>query len=153
MNAKIFLGALAVLVLAGGAAVAQEKSKPLPLSGFVQTFTDIRATSAQKELGLPEGTWYEGTITISDVEYYKQQGQDPAWVEIKDWNYPGGCTMLLFRTNDVEGALKLQVGDQAVVRAKLAEIGVHLGKFVSNCETHVGLFREAEILTIHKPTN
>jgi hypothetical protein len=147
------LGALVVLGLAGGAAVAQEKARPLPLSGFVKTFTDIRATSAQKELGLPEGTWYEGTITISDVEYYKKQGQDPAWVEIKDWNYPGGCTMLLFRTNDVENAIKLHVGDQAVVRARLAEIGVHLGKFVSNCETHVGLFREAEILTIHKPTN
>jgi hypothetical protein len=153
MKRTVALGALAILVLFGGAAVAQEKSRPLPLSGFVKTFTDIRATSAQKELGLPPGTWYEGTIAISDVEYYKQQGQDPAWVEIKDWNYLGGCTMLLFRTNDVEGALKLHVGDQAVVRAKLAEIGVHLGKFVSNCETHVGLFREAEIVTIHKPTN
>lgn len=153
MNVKLVLAALVVTGLVGGVAVAQEKSSPRPLSGFVKTFTDIRATSAQKELGLPEGTWYEGTITISDVEYYKKQGQDPAWVEIKDWNYPGGCTMLLFRTGDVDGALKLQVGDQAVVRARLAEIGVHLGRFVSNCETHVGLFREAEILTIHKPTN
>jgi hypothetical protein len=153
MNVKLVLAALVVAGLVGGVAVAQEKSRPLPLSGFVKTFTDIRATSAQKEVGLPPGTWYEGTITISDVEYYKQQGQDPAWVEIKDWNYPGGCNMLLFRTGDVDGALKLQVGDQAVVRAKLAEIGVHLGKFVSNCETHVGLFREAEIITIHKPTN
>lgn len=153
MKRTVAFGALVILVLFGGAAVAQEKSRPLPLSGFVKTFTDIRATSAQKEVGLPPGTWYEGTITISDVEYYKQQGQDPAWVEIKDWNYPGGCTTLLFRTNDVEGGLKLHVGDQAVVRAKLAEIGVHLGKFVSNCETHVGLFREAEIITIHKPTN
>ena len=153
MNGRLVLVGLVVIGLAGGVAVAQEKSTPLPLSGFVKTFTDIRATSAQKELGLPEGTWYEGTVTISDVEYYRKQGQDPAWVEIKDWNYPGGCTMLLFRTGDVESALKLQVGDQAVVRAKLAEIGVHLGKFVSNCETHVGLFREAEIITIHKPTN
>jgi hypothetical protein len=153
MNGRLILAGLVVVGLVGGVAAAQEKSSPLPLSGFVKTFTDIRATSAQKELGLPEGTWYEGTITISDVEYYKKQGQDPAWVEIKDWNYPGGCTMLLFRTGDVDGALKLQVGDQAVVRAKLAEIGVHLGKFVSNCETHVGLFREAEIITIHKPTN
>jgi hypothetical protein len=153
MKATVAVGALAILGLLGGSAVAQEKSRPLPLSGFVKTFTDIRATSAQKELGLPEGTWYEGTITISDVEYYKKQGQDAAWAEIKDWNYAGGCTMLLFRTSDIEGALKLQVGDQAVVRARLAEIGVHLGKFVSNCETHVGLFREAEIVTIHKPTN
>lgn len=153
MNAKLCFAALAVAGLVGGAAVAQERERPLPLSGFVKTFTDIRATSAQKELGLPEGTWYEGTITISDVEYYKKQGQDPPWAEIKDWNYPGGCTMLLFRTGDIEGALKLHVGDQAVVRAKLAGIGVHLGKFVSNCETHVGLFREAEIITIHKPTN
>jgi hypothetical protein len=153
MKLRVALVALVVVVLVGGAAVAQEKSRPLPLSGFVKTFTDIRATSAQKELGLPEGTWYEGTITISDVEYYKKQGQDPAWAEIKDWNYAGGCTMLLFRTNDIEGALKLHVGDQAVVRARLAEIGVHLGKFVSNCETHVGLFREAEIITVHKPTN
>ena len=153
MRMRVALAAFFIVGALGGAAAAQEKTQPQPLSGFVRTFTDIRATSAQKEVGLPEGTWYEGTITISDVEYYKQQGKDPAWVEIKDWNYPGGCTMLLFRTNDVESGLKLHVGDQAVVRARLAEIGVHLGKFVSNCETHVGLFREAEIITIHKPTN
>ncbi|HEY5999134.1 MAG TPA: hypothetical protein VI078_07500 [bacterium] len=153
MKWTVAVVALVVAGLVGGAAVAQEKANPLPLSGFVKKFTDIRATSAQKEVGLPEGTWYEGTITVSDVDYYKPQGQDPPWIEIKDWNYPGGCYMLLFRTNDVDGGLKLSIGDQAVIRAKLSEIGVHLGKFVSNCETHVGLFREAEILTIHKPTN
>ena len=153
MRRAIAVAALLVLGLGAGAAVAQDQARPLPLSGFVKTFTDIKATSAQKELALPPGTWYEGTITVGDVEYYKQQGNDPAWVEIKDWNYVGGCTMLLFRTNDVESALKLHVGDQAVVRAKLAEIGVHLGKYVSNCETHVGMFTETEVLTIHKPIN
>jgi hypothetical protein len=153
MKATVALAAVVLLGLFGGAAVAQQKDRPLPLSGFVKTFTDIRATSAQKEVGLPEGTWYEGTITVTDVEYYKAKGQDPAWVEIKDWNYVGGCTMLLFRTNDVDGGLKLHVGDQAVVRARLSEIGVHLGKYVNNCETHVGLFRDTEIVTIHKPTN
>lgn len=152
MRRAVAVAAVLVLGAVGGVG-AQDKSNPLPLSGFVKTFTDIRATSAQKEIGLPEGTWYEGTITVSDVEYYQAKGQDPAWVEIKDWNYPGGCNVLLFRTNDVDGALKLHVGDQALVRAKLSDIGVHVGMYMSNCGMHFGLFRETQILEVYKPTH
>jgi len=129
------VAAFVVLALAGDSAFAQEKSRPLPLSGFVKMFTDVQATSAQKEIGLPEGTWYEGTITISDVEIVKAEGKQPARAEIKDWNYVGGCTMLLFRTTDTENALKLGVGDQAVVRARLAETGAHISLFPTNCQT------------------
>jgi hypothetical protein len=144
---------LAAVCLAAGPAAAQDRERPLPLSGFVTMFTDIRATSAQKELGLPEGTWYEGTITVSDVELVKAQGPEPARVEIKDWNYVGGCTMLLFRSADTANALKLGVGDQAVVRARLAGTDAHVTRFPTSCQTHVGVFVDTEILTIHKPTN
>ena len=153
MKNAVAVATLVAVSLAAGPAFAQDQARPLPLSGFVSMFTDVRATSAQKELGLPEGTWYEGTITISDVELVKAQGQEPARVEIKDWNYVGGCTMLLFRSADTANALKLGVGDQAVIRARLSAMDAHVSKFPTACQTHVGVFVDTEILTIHKPTN
>ena len=153
MKTALAVTALVVLGLSRDAALAQEQSNPLPLSGFVRTFTDLRATSAQKELLLPEGAWYEGAITVSDVEYHKPEGKDAAWAEIKDWNYVGGCTMLLFKTAETEGALKLGVGDQAVVRARFSGTSAHEGLFPTNCRMRVGIFTDTQILTVQKPTN
>ena len=150
MKVTIAIGALVVIGLVGGAALAQEKSRPLPLSGFVKTFTDIRATSAQKELGLPEGTWYEGTITVTDVEYYKKQGPGEAFAEIKDVNYEGGCYLLLFRVQDLDKALALKVGDKAVIRGRLSNMGMATTKYVLVCETRFALFKDCEILEVIK---
>jgi hypothetical protein len=145
--------AASVLLLTAATAVAQEKDKPAPLETFVKTFTDLRATSAQKELLLPEGAWYEGTITVSDVEYQKPEGKDAAWAEIMDWNFLGGCYQLQFRTQDTAGALRRRVGEPAVVRARLREFGSHEGKFVSNCNARIGLFTETEIVSVGMPSN
>jgi len=138
------------LVLSAGLVLAQDKAKPLPLSTFVGLFTDPSVTSAQKEIGLPEGTWYEGTITVSDVEYYKKQGTGEAFAEIKDVNYAGGCYLLLFRVQDTAKALELKVGDKAVLRGRLSNMGMHTTKYVMVCETRFALFKDCEILEIVK---
>ena len=98
---------------------AQDRSHPLPLGTFVDIYTDQTATSAQKEIGLKEGTWYEGTVTVTDVEYYKNTGTGEPFAEIKDVNYRGGCYLLLFRVQDTVKALTLSVGDKAVIRGRL----------------------------------
>jgi len=136
------------LVLSAGLVLAQDKAKPLPLSTFVALFTDPGVTSAQKEIGLPEGTWYEGTITVSDVEYYKKQGTGEAFAEIKDVNHAGGCYLLLFRVQDTAKALELKVGDKAVIRGKLSNMGMYTTKYVLVCETRFALFKDCEILEI-----
>jgi len=142
--------ALAVSTLFGGGALAQDKANPLPLGDFVALFTDEKATSAQKEKGLPEGTWYQGIMTVSDVQLYtvKVTGQQVA--EIKDWNLDAGCYVMMLRTADLEKALKLKKGDRAVVRGKIAEMGLHVDRFVVDCETYFALFREGEIVEILK---
>jgi hypothetical protein len=137
-------------VLSAAAVLAQEKSRPLPLSTFVATFTNPSATSAQKEIGLPEGTWYEGTITVTDVEHYKQQGSGEAFAEIKDVNYEGGCYLLLFRVQDTAKALSLKVGDKVVIRGRLSNMGMSTTKYVLVCETRFALFKDCEILEVVK---
>ena len=138
-------------VLTAGLVQAQDKSHPLPLSTFVGMFTDPSVTSAQKEIGLPEGTWYEGTITVSDVEYYKKQGPGEAFTEIKDVNYEGGCYLLLFRVQDLDKALSLKVGDKAVIRGRLSNMGMATTKYVLVCETRFALFKDCEVLEVVKP--
>jgi hypothetical protein len=130
---------------------AQDRSHPLPLSTFVDMYTDQTATSAQKEIGLKGGTWYEGTITVTDVEYYKNTGTGEPFAEIKDVNYRGGCYLLLFRVQDTVKALTLSVGDKAVIRGRLSDIGMSTTKYVTVCETRFALFKECEILEILKP--
>jgi len=130
---------------------AQDRSHPLPLGTFVDIYTDQTATSAQKEIGLKEGTWYEGTITVTDVEYYKNTGTGEPFAEIKDVNYRGGCYLLLFRVQDTVKALTLSVGDKAVIRGRLSNIGMSTTKYVTVCETRFALFKECEILEILKP--
>jgi hypothetical protein len=137
-------------VLSAGLVGAQDRSKPLPLSGFIGQFTDRNMTSAQKEIGLPEGTWYEGTITVSDVEYYKKQGTGESFAEIKDVNYEGGCYLLLFRIQDTAKALELKVNDKVVIRGRLSNMGIHTTKYVVVCETRFALFKDCEILEIIK---
>jgi len=131
--------------------LAQDRSHPLPLSTFVDIYTDQTVTSAQKEIGLKEGTWYEGTITVTDVEYYKNTGTGEPFAEIKDVNYRGGCYLLLFRVQDTVKALTLSVGDKAVIRGRLSNIGMSTTKYVTVCETRFALFKECEILEILKP--
>jgi hypothetical protein len=130
---------------------AQDRSHPLPLSTFVDVYTDQTVTSAQKEVGLKEGTWYEGTITVTDVEYYKNTGTGAPFAEIKDVNYRGGCYLLLFRVQDTVKALALKVGDKAVIRGWLSNIGMSTTKYVTVCETRFALFKECEILEVLKP--
>lgn len=130
---------------------AQDQSHPLPLSTFVDIFTDQAVTSAQKEVGLKKGTWYEGTVIVTDVEYYKNAGTGAPFAEIKDVNYRGGCYLLLFRVRDTAKALALKVGEKAVVRGWLSDIGMHTTKYVTVCETRFALFKECEILEIVKP--
>jgi hypothetical protein len=130
---------------------AQDRSHPLPLSTFVDMYTDQTATSAQKEIGLKGGTWYEGTITVTDVEYYKNTGTGEPFAEIKDVNYRGGCYLLLFRVQDTVKALALKVGDKAVIRGWLSDIGMSTTKYVTVCETRFALFKECEILEVLKP--
>lgn len=134
-----------------GSVVAQDQSHPLPLSTFVDLFTNQEATSAQKEFGLPEGTWYEGTISVTDVEHYRKQGSGEAFAEIKDVNYQGGCYLLLFRVQDIGKALALKVGDKVQVRGKLSNIGMYTTKYVTVCETRFALFKECEILGSSRP--
>jgi len=145
-GAVVIVGCL----LCAGPLPAQDKAHPLPLSTFVRMFTDPSATSAQKEIGLPEGTWYEGTITVSDVEYYKKQGPGEAFTEIKDVNYEGGCYLLLFRVQDLDKALALKVGDKAVIRGRLSNMGMATTKYVLVCETRFALFKDCEILEVIK---
>ena len=130
---------------------AQDRSHPLPLGTFVDIYTDQTVTSAQKEIGLKEGTWYEGTITVTDVEYYKNTGTGEPFAEIKDVNYRGGCYLLLFRVQDTVKALALKVGDKAVIRGRLSDIGMSTTKYVTVCETRFALFKECEILEVLKP--
>jgi hypothetical protein len=114
-------------------------------------YTDQTVTSAQKEIGLKGGTWYEGTITVTDVEYYKNAGTGEPFTEIKDVNYLGGCYLLLFRVQDTARALALKVGDKAVIRGWLSDIGMSTTKYVTVCETRFALFKECEILEVLKP--
>lgn len=130
---------------------AQDRSRPLPLSTFIGIYTDQTVTSAQKEIGLQEGTWYEGTITVTDVEYYKNTGTGEPFAEIKDVNYRGGCYLLLFRVQDTVKALALKIGDRVVVRGRLSNIGMSTTKYVTVCETRFALFKECEILEVLKP--
>jgi hypothetical protein len=150
MRRAFGVAAIVGCVLSAGLVPAQEQSKPLPLSEFVGKFTDPGLTSAQKEVALPEGAWYEGTITVSDVEYYKKQGTGEAFAEIKDVNYQGGCYLLLFRVQDTGKALELRVGDKAVIRGRLSNMGMHTTKYVLVCETRFALFKDCEILEIVK---
>jgi Cu/Ag efflux protein CusF len=129
---------------------AQDRATPLPLGTFVDTYTDQTVTSAQKQVGLKEGTWYEGTITVSDVDYYENKGTGEPFAEIKDVNYRGGCYLLLFRVQDTAKALTLKVGDKVVVRGRLSDVGMYTTKYVTVCETRFALFKECEILEVLK---
>ena len=142
---------MAGCTLFAAAVLAQDRSHPLPLSTFVDMYTDQTATSAQKEIGLKVGTWYEGTITVTDVEYYKNAGTGEPFTEIKDVNYRGGCYLLLFRVQDTAKALALKVGDKVLIRGWLSNIGMSTTKYVTVCETRFALFKECEILEIVKP--
>jgi hypothetical protein len=130
---------------------AQDRSQPLPLSTFVDIYTDQTVTSAQKEVGLKEGTWYEGTVTVTDVEYYKNAGTGAPFAEIKDSNYRGGCYLLMFRVQDTVKALALKIGDKVVIRGWLSDVGMSTTKYVTVCETRFALFKECEILAVSKP--
>ena len=144
---KVFGAAVIVVcVLSAGLVPAQDKSSPLPMSTFVGMFTDPSVTSAQKHIGLPEGTWYEGTVTVSDVEYYQGQSQGERFAEIKDKHYEGGCYMLLFRVPDLDKALSLKVGDKIAIRGKLSNMGMATTKYAIVCETRFALFKDCEIL-------
>jgi len=151
MKATAAVAALAVCTLLAGPASAQEKAKPAPLASFVELFTNPAVTSARKAQGLKAGTWYEGTITVTDVEYYKKQGAEAAFAEIRDENYRGGCYLLMFRTADTAKALALSVDDKVVVRGRLAGSGVQLSKYVSGCQTRYALFKDCEIVGPAKP--
>jgi Cu/Ag efflux protein CusF len=137
--------------LIAGGAFAQERPHPLPLSTFVDIYTDQSVTSAQKEVGLKEGTWYEGTATVTDVDYYQNKGTGEPFAEIKDVNYRGGCYLLLFRVVDTAKALTLKVGDKVVVRGRLSNIGMYTTKYVTVCETRFALFKDCEILNVLSP--
>jgi hypothetical protein len=137
------------LFAAGGA--AQDREHPQPLAAFVDIYTDQTVTSAQKEVGLKKGTWYEGAVTVTDVEYYQNKGTGEPFAEIKDVNYRGGCYLLLFRVKDTEKALTLRVGDKVTVRGWLSDIGMYTTKYVTVCETRFALFKECEILEVAKP--
>jgi hypothetical protein len=151
MRATAVLAALSACALMAATAAAQERTSAIPLDVFVESFTDRTLTTAQKELKLPAGTWYEGVVTVTDVEYYQAQGAEPPFAEIRDENYRGGCFLLIFRTPDTEKALTLKVDDRVMVRGRLADTGVHLSRFLSGCETRFALFRECEILGVARP--
>ena len=131
--------------------LAQDRSHPLPLGTFLDIYTDQTVTSAQKEVGLKKGTWYEGTITVSDVEYYQNTGTGEPFTEIKDVNYRGGCYLLLFRVQDTAKALTLKVGDRVVVRGRLSDVGMYTTKYITVCETRFALFKDCEILSVTTP--
>ena len=151
MRAPFVAVVMAGCTLFAAGVFAQDRSHPLPLSTFVDIYTDQSVTSAQKEIGLKEGTWYEGIITVSDVEYYKNTGTGAPFAEIKDVNYRGGCYLLLFRVQDTVKALALKVGDKVVIRGWLSDIGMSTTKYVTVCETRFALFKECEILEVLKP--
>lgn len=131
-----------------GSAIAQDETRPLPLSDFVDLFTDERATSAQKEEGLKEGTYYQGTIVVSDVQLYTIKGKGQRTAEIIDRNLDDGCYVLMLRTDDVDKALTLKKGDAVTVKGRFREIGLHVAKFVMDCEIYYALFKEGEILEV-----
>ena len=151
MKATLFTAVMLGCTLLAIGADAQDRSQPLPLSTFVDVFTDQTVTSAQKEVGLKEGTWYQGAVTVSDVNYYQNKGTGEPFAEIKDVNYRGGCYLLLFRVQDTAKALALKVGDKVVVRGRLSNLGVSTTKYVTVCETRFALFKECEILEVLKP--
>lgn len=151
MRGRTALAVLAVCALAALPAAAQERTSAVPMDTFVESFTDGTLTSAQKQLKLPAGTWYEGVVTVTDVEYYPGKGGEPAFAEIRDENYRGGCFLLLFRTADTDQALTLKIDDRVMVRGRLADTGVHLSRFLSGCETRFALFRDCEILGVARP--
>ena len=151
MRRAFGVAAIVGCVLSAGLVPAQERSKPLPLSEFVGKFTDPGLTSAQKEVGLKRGTWYEGAITVTDVEYYTNKGTGDPFFEIKDVNYQGGCYLLLFRVQDADKALALKVGDKVAIRGRLSNIGMATTKYVMVCETRFALFKDCEILEVLKP--
>jgi len=151
MRTSLIAVVLVGCALGAGSVCAQDRTHPLPLSTFVDVFTDQTVTSAQKEVGLKEGTWYEGAISVTDVEYFKNQGTGEPFTQIKDDNYRGGCYLLLFRVQDVAKALALKIGDRLVVRGKLSSVGMSTTKYVTVCETRFALFKECEILEVLKP--
>ena len=151
MRAPFVAAVMVGVALFAAGVFAQDRSHPLPLSTFVDIYTDQTVTSAQKEIGLQEGTWYEGTITVTDVEYYKNTGTGEPFAEIKDVNYRGGCYLLLFRVQDTAKALTLKVGDKTVIRGRLSGVGMSTTKYVTVCETRFALFKECEILEVLKP--
>jgi len=151
MRAPFVAAVLAGYTLFAAGAFAQDRAHPLPLSTFIDIYTDQSVTSAQKEVGLKKGTWYEGTITVSDVEYYQNKGTGEPFTEIKDVNYRGGCYLLLFRVQDTAKALALKVGDKVVIRGWLSDVGMYTTKYVTVCETRFALFKECEILEAVKP--
>ena len=149
---RMFVAAvMAGCTLFAAGAFAQDQSHPLPLSTFIDVYTDQTVTTAQKEIGLKKGTWYEGTITVTDVDYYENKGTGQPFAEIKDVNYRGGCYLMLFRVQDTAKALTLKVGDRIVVRGHLSDIGMYTTKYVTVCETRFALFKECEILEVLKP--
>jgi len=151
MRAPFVAAALVGFTLFAAGTFAQDSTHPLPLGTFVDIFTDQTVTSAQKEVGLKEGTWYEGTVTVTDVEYYKNRGTGEPFAQIRDDNYRGGCYLLLFRVRDTAKALTLKIGDRVRVRGWLSDIGMSTTKYVTVCETRFALFKECEILDVVKP--
>ena len=151
MRAPFVAAVLAGYTLFAAGAFAQDRAHPLPLSTFIDIYTDQSVTSAQKEVGLKEGTWYEGTVTVTDVEYFKNSGTGEPFTQIKDVNYRGGCYLLMFRVLDTAKALTLKVGDKVVVRGWLSDIGMQTTKYITVCETRFALFKECEILNVVKP--
>ena len=150
MRKSFVAAALVGCTLFAADGFAQDRSHPLPLGTFVDIYTDQTVTSAQKEVGLKPGTWYEGAITVTDVEYYKNTGTGEPFAEIKDVNYEGGCYLLLFRVQDTAKALTLKVGDRVVVRGWLSDVGMYTSKYITVCETRFALFKECEILEVVK---
>jgi hypothetical protein len=51
---------------------------------------------------------------------------------------------------DTAKALELKVGDKAVIRGRLSNMGMHTTKYVLVCETRFALFKDCEILEIFK---
>lgn len=150
MKKTVVITVFTVLSLFGGAVFAQNRANPLPLDDFVARFTDDKATSAQKETQLPEGTWYQGVITVSDVQLYTVKADGRKVAEIKDWNLDAGCYVMILRTEDLEKALTLKRGDRALVKGRLAEMGLHVDRFVVDCETYYARLKEVEVLEVQK---
>ncbi len=150
MRRMVLTALCSALTLLPCTALAQDRSSPRPLEDFVRLFTDDTATTAQKEVGLQEGAYYQGTITVSDVQLYTAKGKGERMAEIKDWNLDESCYVLLLRTPEVEKALELKKGDRVAVRARFAEMGLHVTKYVMECETYYALFKEGEIIGVEK---